>query len=62
MKKIIQTLTLTFLTSYAHASSDNEAETKIGTSIVVTLFAVIVFAIINWVKGKNNKDGQNKPL
>lgn len=62
MKRIIQTLLLTLISYFAHASSDTEAETRIGTSILVTLIFVIGFAIVNWVKGKNNKDDQNKPL
>lgn len=44
-----------------YAKSDDAGE-RIGVGIISTLLLVGFFAVVNWVKSKNNKEDNNKPL
>lgn len=52
---------MTLIPSFIYAATGDAGE-KIGTSIVSVLIIVGVFSLISWVKSKNNKSDNNKPL
>lgn len=52
---------MTFIPNVIYAATGDVGE-KIGTAIVSVLIIVGVFSLVSWVKSKNNKGDNNKPL
>lgn len=52
---------LTLIPLLTYAKSDDPAE-RIGVGVISALLLVGFFAVVNWVKSKNNKEDNNKPL
>lgn len=52
---------MTFIPNIIYAATGDAGE-KIGTSIVSVLIIVGVFSLVSWVKSKNSKGDNNKPL
>lgn len=52
---------MTLIPNFIYAATGDTAE-KIGTKVIAVLFIVGVFGLISWVKSKNSKEDNNKPL